>query len=432
MAYNYEFPYTDPNRYNSDWILNKVRTMESEWSDFKILNSLKWKGAWNITEQYPVWSIVDVNNNGYLSLQNVPSGIEITNSDYWVKIADYSALYAEVQTRIDKMSGEISPITITGKKFLILGDSISDTSLYPNSWVTSFTERVTEAGGSVSNYSLQGRTLTQYAQNRGNTLIDILPTIQGEYDNIIVFLGVNDYFNQLPLGSVNISVTGNTTFCSSMMVFKNWVCDNQPDARVTFITPLKTTRAGFLAPILLESYCIAIRSYCEFYGYQLIDAHFFAPLINPQDASMAIWQSDGIHPIAAYGPIFSDWILRQIISGSSSIGNASYAMRIEDETGQSINTEVRFNSAGQLWYYVHDYPIRSTGNVKLATIPAQYIPKEVAVGSAWLLNYGIVPLLTISNGLYAVIPADAPTTQPLTGLTGMTTLEYGLNLRINL
>lgn len=27
MAYNYEFPYTDPNRYNDDWLLNRMKDL---------------------------------------------------------------------------------------------------------------------------------------------------------------------------------------------------------------------------------------------------------------------------------------------------------------------------------------------------------------------------------------------------------------------
>ena len=28
MAFNYEYPYTDPNRYNADWLLNKMKELE--------------------------------------------------------------------------------------------------------------------------------------------------------------------------------------------------------------------------------------------------------------------------------------------------------------------------------------------------------------------------------------------------------------------
>ena len=28
MAYNYEYPYTDPNRYNDDWLLNKMKELD--------------------------------------------------------------------------------------------------------------------------------------------------------------------------------------------------------------------------------------------------------------------------------------------------------------------------------------------------------------------------------------------------------------------
>lgn len=31
MAYNYEYPYVDPEQYNSDWLVNKVKELEEEW-----------------------------------------------------------------------------------------------------------------------------------------------------------------------------------------------------------------------------------------------------------------------------------------------------------------------------------------------------------------------------------------------------------------
>lgn len=29
MAYNYEYPYTDPHRYNADWLLNEVAELKA-------------------------------------------------------------------------------------------------------------------------------------------------------------------------------------------------------------------------------------------------------------------------------------------------------------------------------------------------------------------------------------------------------------------
>ena len=36
MAYNYEYPYTDPHRYNDDWMLNTIRQIASEWKNLDV------------------------------------------------------------------------------------------------------------------------------------------------------------------------------------------------------------------------------------------------------------------------------------------------------------------------------------------------------------------------------------------------------------
>lgn len=53
MAYNYEYPYTDPNRYNADWLLNKMKDLEGR-LDGILEESLK------LTKEY-----VDTRLSGY-------------------------------------------------------------------------------------------------------------------------------------------------------------------------------------------------------------------------------------------------------------------------------------------------------------------------------------------------------------------------------
>lgn len=33
MAYNYEYPYVDPARYNDDWLIHTVKRIEAEWKE---------------------------------------------------------------------------------------------------------------------------------------------------------------------------------------------------------------------------------------------------------------------------------------------------------------------------------------------------------------------------------------------------------------
>ncbi len=35
MAYNYEYPYTDPNRYNDDWLLSKMKELDQDLSSLE-------------------------------------------------------------------------------------------------------------------------------------------------------------------------------------------------------------------------------------------------------------------------------------------------------------------------------------------------------------------------------------------------------------
>lgn len=117
MAYNHEYPYVDPNRYNSDWELNEVKALRNEMNTFEAMNKISFSGEWDITKQYPAWTIVNTNNGqeGYISIQPVPSGITIDNTDYWVSVVNYTATIADLQNRVVALEGEMAdvPDTIT-------------------------------------------------------------------------------------------------------------------------------------------------------------------------------------------------------------------------------------------------------------------------------------------------------------------------------
>ena len=78
MAYNYEYPYTDPNRYNADWLLNKMKELEGR-LDGILEEALK------LTKEY----------------------IDTRLSEYQAQIAQIRKEIEAVSDRTDELSEEI-------------------------------------------------------------------------------------------------------------------------------------------------------------------------------------------------------------------------------------------------------------------------------------------------------------------------------------
>lgn len=102
MLFNHDYPYTDFHELNLDWILCKMKELDSTLSEFTTLNKLQWRGTWDISKSYSAWSLVeDGEGNGYVSTGPVPAGVQLTDTKYWQKVANYSALYAAFEQRIE-------------------------------------------------------------------------------------------------------------------------------------------------------------------------------------------------------------------------------------------------------------------------------------------------------------------------------------------
>ena len=63
---------------------------------------------WDITKQYPRNTVVvTVNGDGYLSVQPVPIGIDIDNTDYWTKIGNFSELWGSIKLAITDVDEQL-------------------------------------------------------------------------------------------------------------------------------------------------------------------------------------------------------------------------------------------------------------------------------------------------------------------------------------
>lgn len=101
--FNTRWPYTDFHNLNLDWVLETLKKQNAAIADFISLNSITYANPlqWDITRQYPKNQVVlDTNGDGYLSVQPVPVGVKIDNTDYWTKIGNFSELWSTVKLAI--------------------------------------------------------------------------------------------------------------------------------------------------------------------------------------------------------------------------------------------------------------------------------------------------------------------------------------------
>lgn len=64
-------------------------------------------GEWNIEKNYEPLTIVTYEGNSYTSRKNVPSGIDIKNTDYWANTGNYNAQIEEYRKDVNEISKKL-------------------------------------------------------------------------------------------------------------------------------------------------------------------------------------------------------------------------------------------------------------------------------------------------------------------------------------
>lgn len=94
----FKYSRTDFHELNLDWLISDVRTLAEILKNFININTIKYADPiqWNITKQYEANTVVIDGNTGtaYLSVQPVPSGVALSNTDYWTVIFTLDILSA--------------------------------------------------------------------------------------------------------------------------------------------------------------------------------------------------------------------------------------------------------------------------------------------------------------------------------------------------
>jgi len=125
-----QFPYTNFHELNLMWILEALKEIQTTTEQFVALNSLKYADPiqWNIVQQYEKNTIVidPLTGTAYISVQPVPSGVAITNTDYWTVVFDLGSFVTRAAKNFTNRWEEDTTLTATfptlAGEWLIWGD----------------------------------------------------------------------------------------------------------------------------------------------------------------------------------------------------------------------------------------------------------------------------------------------------------------------
>lgn len=123
-------PFTNLHELNLDWIIQAIKSQEDRLTQFVSLNTIKYANPfqWNITSQYAINTLVIDPQDGtaYLSVQPVPSGVQITNTDYWTPVFTLQnftdALKAAITNFPQQEDGQAATQEIPANSVFFVGD----------------------------------------------------------------------------------------------------------------------------------------------------------------------------------------------------------------------------------------------------------------------------------------------------------------------
>lgn len=160
-----------------------------------------------------------------------------------VKYANY-AISDSDKTVIAAMSRPESPLV--DKKVLIIGDSISSDA-YGNytKWVTVLRNEGFLPSTVVNNSQHATGFVARYTgedANAQNDFIDRITAVtdKDSYNLVIVFGGINDYIQNIPLGGETGQTDKDTYFKPAVDYFFDYLIKNFTQARIVVISPLRT------------------------------------------------------------------------------------------------------------------------------------------------------------------------------------------------
>lgn len=127
-----QYPYLNLNDLNLDYLLNEIKSMYNEVTNFVSINAIKYADPiqWNITNQYEKNTVVidPLTGTAYISVAAVPSGVALTRTEYWTVVFDLGSFVTRAAknftTRYEEETTTTATFSTTAGEWLVWGDTL--------------------------------------------------------------------------------------------------------------------------------------------------------------------------------------------------------------------------------------------------------------------------------------------------------------------
>lgn len=177
-----QYPYLNLNDLNLDYLLNEIKRMYNDVTNFVSINAIKYADPiqWNITSQYEKNTVVidPLTGTAYISVAAVPSGVALTRTEYWTVVFDLGSFVVRAAknftTRFEEATTLTATFSTTAGEWLVWGDTL----YIANVNITAGDSYV--VGGNIRRITIE---------EVKNTIIQL---INDNYDTIVDMIGILD------------------------------------------------------------------------------------------------------------------------------------------------------------------------------------------------------------------------------------------------
>ena len=195
---------------------------------------------------------------------------------------------------------------------LVAGDSIAYGAGYTGGYANIIAKRNPKAN--IINYGISGTTVS-VRDGYNNSVVEIIDTMQGEADHVILEGGVNDSWCEIEFGQYDLSgnlspstIFDEHTFCGAVESMFMKAHEKWPNAIIYYIIPMVADK------YYTNKYLSAARELCTKWGIVPIDIRESGLCFcNAKIKEAYSYNGDGVHPNSAgYEKFYVPWIEKAI------------------------------------------------------------------------------------------------------------------------